>query len=101
MSRVVGLKEMAREGIRSGKLPNRRPSVTWGGFANGARCAVCDTGFTEDDLEIEFEDPASAKGGMIHMHVACHVTWEAELTTAREPDSDIINGSQTRQGESR
>lgn len=83
MSRPAAeLREKAREGIRSGKLPSQRPRVTWGGVANGARCAVCDNGFSHGDLEIEFEDEANgaANGDRIQMHVPCHTAWEAELS---------------------
>ena len=75
------LREKARQGIQSGKLPTRRPSDTWGGFGSGALCAVCDMRLGPGDVEIEFEvRPEGAANGVAYMmHVACHAAWEAEL----------------------
>ena len=75
------LREKARHGIRSGKLPTRRPSDTWGGFSTGALCAVCDMRLSPGDVEIELvvRPEGAANGLAVMMHVACHAAWEAEL----------------------
>jgi hypothetical protein len=75
------LREKARQGIQSGRLPTRRPSDTWGGFSNGALCAVCDMRLSPGDVEIELQvrPEGAAKGEAYMMHVACHAAWEAEL----------------------
>jgi hypothetical protein len=41
MSDELILREKAREAIRSGKLPGRRPDRTWAGPGLGVACAIC------------------------------------------------------------
>lgn len=45
----------AREAVRSGNLPSRRPDRTFGGPGNGAACAVCDQPVRRDQMELELE----------------------------------------------
>jgi hypothetical protein len=75
------LREKARQGIQSGKLPTRRPSDTWGGFSSGALCPVCDLRLSPGDVEIEIQvrPEGAANGEAYMMHVACYAAWEAEL----------------------
>jgi hypothetical protein len=75
------LRQMARQGIQSGRLPTRRATVTWGGFGSGAPCALCDVRLSPGDVEIEFQvrPQGAANGERYLMHVACHAAWEAEL----------------------
>jgi hypothetical protein len=75
------LREKARQGIQSGKLPTRRPSDTWGGFSIGGFCAVCDLRLSPGEVEIELQvRPEGAQTGEAYlMHIACHAAWEAEL----------------------
>jgi len=37
----TGLRAKAREAIRTGRLPSRRPDRTWGGPGVGVVCTVC------------------------------------------------------------
>ena len=48
-------REKAREAIRSGKLPTRRPDRTWGGPGTGVICTICGEPVAQDQLEWEFE----------------------------------------------
>jgi hypothetical protein len=75
------LRERARERIRSGELPTRTPSSTWGGSGDGARCAVCEEHLSRDELEVEFEvtPQDGQEGGTYRMHVSCYIAWESEL----------------------
>jgi hypothetical protein len=108
------LRERAREGIRSGKLPNRKPSSTWGGSGNGARCAVCDGNLSRDQVELEFEvkHQDGTNNATYRMHVSCYTIWEAELRDGLAPvvgseavgsrfGSDVIHESETSIGKSR
>ena len=54
------LRQQAREAVKQGKLPPRRPDRVWGGPGVGEICAVCDKRITKDDIEfqIEFGRPA-------------------------------------------
>jgi hypothetical protein len=81
------LRERARERIRSGELPIRIPSSTWGGSGNGARCAVCDENLSRDALEVEFEitPQDGQEGGTYRMHVSCYIAWESELRDGSVP----------------
>jgi hypothetical protein len=49
------LRAKAREVIRTGKLPNRRPDRTWGGPGVGASCTICGEPVTKDQLEFEIQ----------------------------------------------
>jgi hypothetical protein len=81
------VREMARQRIQSGELPDRRPRSTWGGSGDGARCAVCDEGVRRDEFELEFEvKPEDGQNGATcRMHVACYTAWEAELLDGSAP----------------
>ena len=46
----TALRAKAREVIRTGKLPSRRPDRTWGGPGVGAPCTVCGEAVTKDHL---------------------------------------------------
>ncbi len=48
------LGERAREAIRSGKLPARRPDRTLGGPGSQVHCAVCGELILRNQLELEF-----------------------------------------------
>ena len=69
---VLRLRERARDGIRSGKLPSRKPSSMWGGSGNGGRCAVCDGNLSRDQAELEFEakHPDGTNDATYRMHVS-------------------------------
>jgi hypothetical protein len=49
------LRAKAREVIRFGSLPSRRPDRTWGGPGIGAPCTVCGEPIRVDQLEFEIE----------------------------------------------
>jgi hypothetical protein len=51
MPEESALRAKAREVIRTGKLPNRRPDRTWGGAGIGAPCTVCGEPVTKDQLD--------------------------------------------------
>lgn len=75
------LRAKAREVIRAGKLPSRRPDRTWGGPGVGAPCSVCGEPIRQDQLELETE--FAHNGGnpgldKFHIHVRCFAVWELE-----------------------
>ena len=75
------LREKARQVLRDGKLPNRRPDRTWGGPGVGARCSVCDLPVTPDQLEFEIEfarDGDNPGPDKYHVHTRCFAAWEFE-----------------------
>jgi hypothetical protein len=68
------LRAKAREAVRTGKLPSRRPDRTWGGPGVGAPCAVCGEPVKRDqlELEIQFERDGDTPGlDKFHIHVRC------------------------------
>jgi hypothetical protein len=85
MSDDINLREKARELLRAGKLPSRRPDRIWGaqGFG-GVKCMLCgaDVGPGEAVLEVKFigggsdPDPGAANP---HFHVRCFSALELEL----------------------
>ena len=81
----VTLREKAREALRAGTMPNRRPDRSWGGRGMGADCTICSAPVTNDELEFELEfarcgdDPGQ---DTYHVHVPCFRAWEFERDTA-------------------
>jgi hypothetical protein len=49
------LREKARDAVRNGKLPSRRPDRTWGGPGVGAICVVCELPVAKDEMEFEIQ----------------------------------------------
>ena len=81
------LRAQAREAVRNGKLPSRRPDRTWGGPGVGARCTVCELPVTKDEMEFEIQfarDSDSPGLDKFHVHVRCFAAWEFERKTAGE-----------------
>ena len=74
------LREQAREAVRSGKLPSRRPDRTWGGPGVGAPCQVCDKPVTHSEMEFEIQFEQEGGGGLdkFHVDVLCFAAWEFE-----------------------
>ena len=84
------LRAKAREAIRTGKLPSRRPDRTWGGPGVGVVCTVCGEAVTKDQLEIqvEFSHDGSSPGlEIFHIHIRCFAAWEFELDRDGRPHS--------------
>jgi hypothetical protein len=78
------LREKARESIRSGKLPLRKPARILGGPGTGETCGVCGLMLTPTDMEIEAEfdrrdGPGKGLDGF-HAHPRCYAAWEFERT---------------------
>ena len=75
------LREKAREAIRAGKLPSRRPDRMWGGPGVGECCAICGELVTRDQLELEIQFAyvgAADRLHDFHLHVQCFAAWELE-----------------------
>lgn len=82
------LREKAREAIRSGRLPSRRPDRTFGGPGIGASCAVCGESVTRDqmELEVEFNRHGPTPGlDRCHLHTRCFAAWGA-VRDADDPE---------------
>jgi len=81
------LVEKAREAIRGGKLPARRPDRIFGGPGSQIGCAVCDELIprSELELEVEFKRHGVNPGlDSYHIHPRCFAAWETALSS---PDS--------------
>jgi len=79
------LREKARQVLRAGTLPNRRPDRTWGGSGVGAVCTICATPVKPDELEFEIEfarngDPPHWDS--YHLHARCFEAWQLERNSA-------------------
>jgi hypothetical protein len=80
------LREKARAGVRSGKLPRRRPDRTWGGPGVGALCAVCELPVTQAEMEFEIQftrDGSNPGLDKFHVHIRCFAAWEFERRHAQ------------------
>lgn len=77
----AALRTKAREVIRIGKLPSRRPDRTWGGGGFGTPCAVCGEPITKDQLELAMQfahDGDNPRLDKFHVHFRCFAAWELE-----------------------
>jgi len=75
------LREKAREVLKSGKLPNRRPDRTWGGHGVNAPCSVCGLPVTPQQIEFEIQfarDGDNPGLDKFHVHIRCFAAWEFE-----------------------
>ena len=92
MPEEVILREKAREAIRSGKLPTRKPDRTFGGPGMGKSCAVCGDTIPPEQMEFEIEfhlDGALAGRGSYHQHPWCLAAWEFERTKPGAPSDSV------------
>ncbi len=99
------LRERAREVIRTGKLPSRRPDRMWGGPGADAHCAVCGTTVPRAQVEFEiefFENGDESKVDKYHVHVRCFSVWELErrnaTVTASKPSTDEVGSTSREDG---
>lgn len=83
------LRELAREALGAGTLPNRRPDWLWGGPARGAGCSLCRRTISvgETAFEAEFRDPVRPEAAPIahSFHVRCFGVWDLERDSPAEP----------------
>lgn len=93
------LRRSAREALRAGKLPNRRPDRMWGGHGNGEEaCTLCGKVLGPEDvsLDLEYGDPLDRTAVLTHaVHLQCFSAWDDERrrpgpSQAQQPAS---NGS--------
>jgi hypothetical protein len=77
------LREKAREAIRTGTLPARRPDRRFGGAGGGGLCAVCGEPVTQDQMEVEMEfNRHGVTPGLdsYRLHPRCYMAWDFERT---------------------
>ena len=75
------LREKAREAVRAGKLPTRKPDRTWGGPGAGEKCGVCGERVTKDQMEFEVQFQKDGPGSgfyVFNIHIRCFAAWEFE-----------------------
>jgi hypothetical protein len=88
------LRATAREVIRTGKLPNRRPDRTWGGPGVGASCTICGEPVTKDQLEFEIQfsrDGNNPGLDKFHLHIRCFAAWELERTMGGDTGQSVLS----------
>ena len=88
------LRAKAREVIRTGKLPNRRPDRTWGGPGVGASCTICGEPVTKDQLEFEIQfsrDGNNPGLDKFALHIRCFAAWELERTMGGDTGQSVLS----------
>jgi len=88
------LRAKAREAIRTGKLPNRRPDRTWGGPGVGASCTICGEPVTKDQLEFEIQfsrDGNNPGLDKFDLHIRCFAAWELERTISGDTGQSVLS----------
>ena len=84
----AALRERAREVVRAGRVPNRRPDRAWGGHGLGVECAICNRPVRRDELEFEIEFARQGdRPGLdtYHLHIRCFAAWEFERDHVAPP----------------
>lgn len=70
---VDRLREVVREKLARGDLPQEKCFITWFGPGSGQRCVVCEGVILPAEIECECEHP---RGGLIRFHHVCFATWD-------------------------
>ena len=84
------LRAKAREAIRTGKLPSRRPDRTWGGPGVGAPARCAASPYHEGSVGVRDPvRPRRCNPGLdkFHIHVRCFAAWEFERDRDGRPHS--------------
>ena len=84
------LRAEAREAIRTGMMPSKRPDRTWGGPGVGVVCTVCGEAVARDQMEFEVEfgrDGDNSGLDKFHVHVRCFAALEFERERDGRPHS--------------
>jgi hypothetical protein len=83
MPNEESVRELAREALRTGKLPRRAPDRTWGGNGVDAPCTICEKPVTREQVEYEIQfahDGATPGLDKYSLHIRCFAAWEMERT---------------------
>jgi hypothetical protein len=83
------IRDKAREVVRTGKLPTRRPDRVWGGRGDGAECSICNARVKHDELEFELEFIWGEDERTHHMHLDCFAAWERERDNVRPAQDEL------------
>jgi hypothetical protein len=70
------LRQLAREEIQGGRLPQSLSLTMWGGQGSGLPCVVCGEAIPRDQVEYEVADPRG--GESLLFHLLCHTVWQLE-----------------------
>jgi len=74
------LRAKARDLIRAGRLPGRRPERVWGGAGlAGIHCTLCDEAIERGDVVLEVEVHSGEGASYPQLHVQCFSMFETEL----------------------
>jgi len=74
------LVDQVRDATRRGRIPARPADQVWGGAGSGGLCAICELRLERHEVEYELEFSEGGSARSYHVHVACCMTWEAELS---------------------
>ena len=85
------LRQKAREAMRTGRLPARKPTTTWAGRGSGAPCTICGEPVNAHEVEFELDFTPRARNGveledsgpgngraLPRVHRPCLLAWERE-----------------------
>ena len=75
------LRARARQAIRAGLLPLRRPEAVWSDRGTGERCVLCNSSVGMDEIEFDVELATAASPGpdSLRFHSSCWTAWRDEV----------------------
>jgi hypothetical protein len=97
---ITTLRAKARKAMQTGKVPNRQPDRSWGGYGSGAECSICDVKINDDglEMELEFDGGGNGRPRKFHVHVECFTAWDLERLAlgeralpARDPEPGTMD----------
>ena len=81
MNHYDTLRARARQAIRAGLLPLRRPETVWSDRGTGERCVLCNSsvGLDEIEFDVELASAASLEPDSLRFHSRCWTAWREEV----------------------
>jgi hypothetical protein len=90
------LKNLAREAIESGRVPDVRPDRLWGSSGDGSECPICFECIASQDVgfELDFPLPASDEPPRASrlVHARCFKAWDIVRQESPRPPSSPLTG---------
>jgi hypothetical protein len=81
MDSDTDLKDLAREAIETGRVPQVRPERLWGSSGDGSDCPICFQAIVSEDVGFELDFPRSSSleppRDSCLIHARCFKAWDA------------------------
>jgi hypothetical protein len=80
MESETDLKDLAREALEAGRVPQVRPERLWGSSGDGSECPICCEAIASEDVGFELDFPRSSSleppRPSCLVHARCFKAWD-------------------------